>query len=95
MPRRVKGNDLDAMERATALAGHPFRWTVENRARAEDHYRGMGGPPSAEPETDDQWLASRAFWFNSDGRLTRGKQPEWIGETYIGGSTKRAGDVNQ
>lgn len=93
MPRRVKGNDLDAMERATALAGHPLRWTVENRAQAEDHYRGMGGPPSAEPETDEQWLTNRAFTFRADGRLVKGKKAvEWIGDSRIGGTTRRAGD---
>jgi len=94
MPTRKKGNELDAMERATVLAGFPWRWTTENKEQAERLFAPHGGPPTMEPDTDDQWLANHAFWFNKDGRLTAGKVAEWIGDSWIGGSKKRAGDVN-
>lgn len=92
MPRRVKGRDLDAMERATVLAGHPYRWTVENEPKARPLFDPHGGPPTEEPQdSDEEWLANHAFWFNSDGRLTKGKEAEWIGEHYIG-SQRREGE---
>lgn len=93
MPIRKKGSELDAMERATVLAAHPYRWTVENQNATAEFYAGVGGPPDTDPETDAQWLANRAFTFRADGRLVKGKKAvEWIGDSRIGGTTRRAGD---
>lgn len=80
MPRRINGPDLTLDQRATVLEKFPFRWTVENEPVARPLFDAHGGPPTEEPEeTDDEWLANRAFDFTKTDRLVKGSGATWIG----------------
>lgn len=66
MSKLVRGSDLNDTERARVLARFPYRWTAENRADSERHYRAMGlEPPRIRPVSDAEWLRVHAFYITT------------------------------
>lgn len=81
----IQGRNLSDGQRREVLSAFPYRWTVENHARA---LRLHGDAhPTVGVITDQQWLERYAFHFTADGsRLMRNRY--WcepvLGDTYRG-----------
>lgn len=65
----VAGDMLTTAQRDAVRNSFGYRWTVENERRARQWYG--GSRPTVPLVSDDDWLASHAFYVTNLGELSR------------------------
>ena len=63
----VKGCDLNRETIEYVKEAYGYRWTIENRLRAD--YWLKGEVPNTEPISDKEWINAHAFYIRKDGRI--------------------------
>ena len=68
MSQLVPGLKLSDQLKAEVLNAYKYRWTTNNEQRV-DWWADINNKPTTPLISDEEWLATHAFWITKSGKL--------------------------